>query len=168
MASAALSLATGMMVAIALMVGSFRETVRIWVDQTVQSDLWLRPAKGLSNADVAVFPASIGDEVPRLPFVRGVDRVRGRTVLYGDTIIKIIGFDTPPELSGPGGMMAGVTGFRYVTFAVDDVAAMQKKFEDAGYNVAVPAFEFRPGLFIAIVEDPDGNWVEFVPADAGA
>jgi putative ABC transport system permease protein len=88
-ASAALSLATGMMVAIALMVGSFRETVRIWVDQTVQSDLWLRPAKGLSNADVAVFPAAIGDEVPRLPFVRGVDRVRGRTVLYGDTIISV-------------------------------------------------------------------------------
>lgn len=88
-ASAALSLATGMMVAVALMVGSFRETVRIWVDQTVQSDLWLRPAKGLSNADAALFPASIGDEVRRLPFVRGVDRVRGRDVLYGDTLIAV-------------------------------------------------------------------------------
>ncbi len=88
-ASAALSLATGMMVAIALMVGSFRETVRIWVNQTVQSDLWLRPAKGLSNASIALFPASIGDEVARLPFVRGVDRVRGRDVLYDDTIITV-------------------------------------------------------------------------------
>ena len=46
-------LAIGMMVAVALMVGSFRETVRVWVDQTVSSDLWLRPAKGLSNADAA-------------------------------------------------------------------------------------------------------------------
>ncbi|MGZ8828911.1 MAG: ABC transporter permease [Thermoanaerobaculia bacterium] len=88
-ASAALSLATGMMVAVALMVGSFRETVRIWVDQTVQSDLWLRPAKGLSNADSALFPASIGDEVGRVPFVRGIDRARGRDVLYGDTIITV-------------------------------------------------------------------------------
>ncbi|GAC1433167.1 MAG: hypothetical protein NVSMB68_05620 [Thermoanaerobaculia bacterium] len=81
-ASAALSLATGMMVAVALMVGSFRETVRIWVNQTVQSDLWLRPAKGFSNADAALFPASIGDEVRRVPFVRGIDRVRGRDVLH--------------------------------------------------------------------------------------
>ncbi|HEX9163665.1 MAG TPA: FtsX-like permease family protein, partial [Thermoanaerobaculia bacterium] len=88
-ASAALSLATGMMVAVALMVGSFRETVRIWVNQTVQSDLWLRPAKGLSNADAALFPPQIGDEVRRVPFVKGVDRVRGRTVLYGDTIISV-------------------------------------------------------------------------------
>jgi putative ABC transport system permease protein len=88
-ASAALSLAIGMMVAVAVMVGSFRETVRIWVNQTVQSDLWLRPAKGLSNADAALFPASIGDEVQRVPFVRGVDRIRGRDVLYGDTIIAV-------------------------------------------------------------------------------
>lgn len=88
-ASAALSLAIGMMVAVGLMVGSFRETVRIWVNQTVQSDLWLRPAKRLTNADAALFPASIGDEVRRVPFVRAVDRVRGRNVLYGDTIIAV-------------------------------------------------------------------------------
>ncbi|HSP15814.1 MAG TPA: FtsX-like permease family protein [Thermoanaerobaculia bacterium] len=88
-ASAALSLATGMMVAVALMVGSFRETVRIWVDQTVKSDLWLRPAKGLSNADAALFPPSIADEVERMPFVKSVDRVRGRNILYGDTLIEV-------------------------------------------------------------------------------
>ncbi|HEV8657799.1 MAG TPA: FtsX-like permease family protein [Thermoanaerobaculia bacterium] len=88
-ASAALSLATGMMVAVALMVGSFRETVRIWVNQTVQSDLWLRPSKGLSNADAALFPAAIGDEVRSLPFVQAIDRVRGRDMLYGDAIIAV-------------------------------------------------------------------------------
>ena len=88
-ASAALSLAIGMMVAVALMVGSFRETVRIWVNQTVQSDLWLRPAKGLTNADAALFPPSIADDVQRVPFVHAVDRVRGRDVLYGDTIIAV-------------------------------------------------------------------------------
>lgn len=88
-AGAALSLATGMMVAVALMVGSFRETVRIWVNQTVQSDLWLRPAKGLSNADSALFPAAAAEEVRRVPFVRAIDRIRGRDVLYGDTIIAV-------------------------------------------------------------------------------
>lgn len=88
-ASAALSLATGMMVAVTLMVGSFRETVRIWVDQTVRSDLWLRPAKGLSNADVAVFPPQVGDELEKLPFIKDIDRARGREVIYRDTIIAI-------------------------------------------------------------------------------
>lgn len=88
-ATAALAVATGMMVAVALMVGSFRETVRIWVNQTVSSDLWLRPAKGLSNADSALFPAQIADEVRRVPFVQAIDRVRGRDVVYQDNIIAV-------------------------------------------------------------------------------
>jgi putative ABC transport system permease protein len=88
-ASAALALATGMMVAVALMVGSFRETVRVWVDQTVSSDLWLRPAKGLSNADIALFPASIANDLRRVPFIAAVDPIRGRDVTYGDNIIAV-------------------------------------------------------------------------------
>ncbi len=88
-ASAALSLATGMMIAVALMVGSFRETVRIWVDQTVSSDLWLRPSKGLSNAQVALFPPEITEAVRASGVVAALDRTRGRDVDYGDTIITI-------------------------------------------------------------------------------
>ena len=88
-ASAALSLATGMMVAIALMVGSFRETVRVWVDQTISSDLWLRPARGLTNAPSAVFPAAIDDDLQRLPFIDAVDLVRGRDITFGDSIVTV-------------------------------------------------------------------------------
>ena len=83
-ASAALSLAIGMMVACALMVGSFRETVRVWVDQTVSSDLWLRPAKGLSNGDGAAFPNAISNDLAKVPFIAAFDRARGRGVSYGD------------------------------------------------------------------------------------
>ena len=86
-ASSALAVAIGMMVAVALMVGSFRETVRIWVDQTVSSDLWLRPSKGLSNAQAAVFPAAISDDLARIPFIAAIDRVRGRDLLYGEDLI---------------------------------------------------------------------------------
>ena len=88
-ASAALSLAIGMMVAVALMVGSFRETVRVWVDQTVSSDLWLRPSKGLSNADVAVFPNAISNDLAKVPFIAAFDRARGRGVLYGDATVTL-------------------------------------------------------------------------------
>lgn len=88
-ASAALSLAIGMMVAVALMVGSFRVTVNSWVQQTVQSDLWLRPAKGLSNASSALFPPEILPELRRVPFIAAIDPVRGRDVLYGETIVAV-------------------------------------------------------------------------------
>ncbi len=88
-AGAALSVATGMMVAVALMVGSFRETVRIWVDQTVQSDLWLRPAKGLSNAPLELFPAEIADDLRKLSFIAAFDRIRARDILYGDSVVML-------------------------------------------------------------------------------
>jgi putative ABC transport system permease protein len=88
-ATAALAVATGMMVAVALMVGSFRETVRVWVNQTVSSDLWLRPAKLLSNADTALFPAEIGEELKRVPFIAAFDRIRGRDMVYRDSLIAV-------------------------------------------------------------------------------
>jgi putative ABC transport system permease protein len=92
-ASAALSLAIGMMVAVALMVGSFRETVRVWVDQTVSSDLWLRPAKGLSNADSALFPNAISADLAKIPFIAAFDRARGRGVLYDDDRVLLASGD---------------------------------------------------------------------------
>ena len=37
-----------------------------------------------------------------------------------------------------------------------------KACEDAGYKITVPVTEFRPGVTISMIEDPDGNWVELV------
>jgi len=88
-AAAALAVAIGMMVAVALMVGSFRETVRVWVAQTVRSDLWLRPARGLSNAPTAVFPAAILDDLKRIELIRAVDPIRGRDVVYEESLITV-------------------------------------------------------------------------------
>ncbi len=93
-ATAALALATGMMVAVALMVGSFRVTVNTWIDQTVRSDLWLRPAKGLTNADVALFPARILDDLRTVAFVAAADPVHGRDIIYRDAYVTIGSGDT--------------------------------------------------------------------------
>jgi putative ABC transport system permease protein len=93
-ATAALALATGMMVAVALMVGSFRVTVNTWIDQTVRSDLWLRPARGLTNADVALFPARIMDDLRRVDFIAAADPVHGRDVIYHDAFVTIGSGDT--------------------------------------------------------------------------
>jgi putative ABC transport system permease protein len=92
-ASAALSLATGMMVAVALMVGSFRETVNIWVKQTVTSDLWLRPARQLSNSGPTVFPASIVSDLQKIDFIAAFEAIKGRTLIYDDDLISVGGAD---------------------------------------------------------------------------
>jgi putative ABC transport system permease protein len=88
-ATAALSTAIGMMVAVAVMVGSFRETVDAWVSQTVKSDLWLRPARGLSNAQISVFPPEISGALDEIDSIAAYDRFRGREIVWRDTSILV-------------------------------------------------------------------------------
>lgn len=92
-ATAALTLAIGMTVAVSVMVGSFRETVRIWVGQTVQSDLWLRPARGLDDAPRASFPAAIAEKLRGVDFIEAIDRVTMREIVWRDEVISLGGAD---------------------------------------------------------------------------
>ncbi len=51
---------------------------------------------------------------------------------------------------------------RYLTIAVDDIDAAVADCVAAGAPVVWPLREVRPGVSIAMVEDPDGNWLEFI------
>jgi catechol 2,3-dioxygenase-like lactoylglutathione lyase family enzyme len=79
----------------------------------------------------------------------------------GDTLVKLVKFDKNPG-PGAGGGIAGATGLRYFTMIVSNLAEIMSQCEEAGVKVAVSMREARPGVTIGIVEDPDGNWVEFV------
>jgi predicted enzyme related to lactoylglutathione lyase len=80
----------------------------------------------------------------------------------GTTIVKLVSPGrTPPSEAPPGGIN-GAYGYRYWTMIVENLEEVVASIEAAGYKIAVPISEFRPGTTIAIVEDPDGNWVEFV------
>jgi putative ABC transport system permease protein len=84
---AALAVSLSMMVAIAVMIGSFRETVIVWVDQTLRADLYIRPS---TRANVAV-DATLSPEVVRtiagLPGVAAVDTYRNFDVPYEDGLV---------------------------------------------------------------------------------
>jgi putative ABC transport system permease protein len=68
----ALSTAIAMMVSVGIMVGSFRRTVSIWLDNQLQADLYLRPA-GPPAADR--HPTLAPEIVPQLQSVPGVAAV---------------------------------------------------------------------------------------------
>lgn len=85
-------------------------------------------------------------------------------LLCGTSLIKVIAPGKIPEAkAAPGGIQGG-TGYRYWTISVSNIQELTDSCAAAGYKVAVPVREFRPGVTIAIVEDPDGNWVEFLQA----
>lgn len=80
----------------------------------------------------------------------------------GDSVIKVIDIDPKaPADAVPGGIRAA-TGYRYWTITVGNLKACVEKAEAAGNQIVVAAKEVRPGITIAIIADPDGNWVELL------
>lgn len=86
----------------------------------------------------------------------------------GDGVVKLVALSTPPGgANPPNGMMGDAAGLRYLSVIVDDLDAALGRVEAAGATVAVPKMEFEPGVWIAIVEDPEGTWVELVARRGG-
>ena len=83
----------------------------------------------------------------------------------GDSIIKIVQLDNPPAHDGVPGGIPAATGFRYLTISVANLQQLVDLCEAAGADVAVPIKTIRPGVTIAMVADPDGNWVELIEYD---
>jgi len=79
---AALSTAIAMMTSVAIMVGSFRETVQTWMDGQLMADLYLRPAGDPRADKLPTLDASLADTIAALPGVAAVDRFRGYEISY--------------------------------------------------------------------------------------
>ena len=80
----------------------------------------------------------------------------------GDSLIKILQHEKEPVARAAPGGLAGATGYRYWTITVNNLDEITAACEDAGYKVPVKLVDVRPGIRISMVEDPDGNWVEFL------
>ena len=72
-AVAALTMGLSMMVAVAVMVGSFRTTVSTWVSQTLASDVFVGPASGRSGPSLGKIPEEALAAIRAVPGVDEVD-----------------------------------------------------------------------------------------------
>ena len=80
-----------------------------------------------------------------------------------ESMIKLVALDaqgTHPVVAG--GLRAGAQGLRYFTFSVVELDELMAELKANDVPVAVDIIEMAPGVRIAIVEDPDGNHVEFL------
>ena len=80
----------------------------------------------------------------------------------GTSVIKLVDLDTAPASTAPPGGIRAATGYRYWTLSVDNIAQVLESCRAAAAPIVVAPKEVRQGVTIAIVEDPDGNWVEFL------
>jgi putative ABC transport system permease protein len=87
---AALAVSLSMMVAIAIMIGSFRETVIYWVGQTLQADLYMSTARRSSLDTQSSISQELEAAVTSYPAVAAVDRFRTLNLLY-DGRLTVLG-----------------------------------------------------------------------------
>jgi catechol 2,3-dioxygenase-like lactoylglutathione lyase family enzyme len=80
----------------------------------------------------------------------------------GSCMVKLVTHDPTPVAANPPGGSNGGTGLRYWTMGVDDIDAAVARCESAGAPIPLRVLEIVPGVRIAMVEDPEGNVVEFL------
>ncbi len=96
----ALSTAIAVLTAVGIMVGSFRETVIVWMGDILQADLFLSPAVPAGADRHPTMSAEIPEALAKLPEVDAIDQLRTYEIRYEGL---------PATL---GGMDAAVTGRR--------------------------------------------------------
>ena len=79
---------------------------------------------------------------------------------FGTSDVKLI---DPTHRPGPGPIgIDQQLGLRYLTFVVTNLDEVIQRLEAAHIAFTRPKTVIRPGTTIAMVQDPDGNIVEFV------
>jgi putative ABC transport system permease protein len=78
----ALSTAIAMMTAVGIMVGSFRQTVMIWMSGQLPADLYLRPAGSAAADRHPTLSSGLAEELAKLPGVSAVERLRIYEISY--------------------------------------------------------------------------------------
>jgi putative ABC transport system permease protein len=91
---AALTTATAMMISVGIMVGSFRETVLVWMNGQLKADLYIRPAGPAAADRFPTLDATLADRLAALAEVRLVDRFRAYPISYNGLPATLGGGET--------------------------------------------------------------------------
>ena len=81
----AMAVATALIVGMAVMVGSFRETVVVWVEHRLQADFYVSPAGGGGRGASATMSEDVAARLEAVPAVMDVGRYRTYPIRYRDT-----------------------------------------------------------------------------------
>ena len=82
---------------------------------------------------------------------------------FGDSFIKLIDPKDVPPATTEG--LASSLGFRYLTLQISNMDEVTDKCKKLDIPFEIEKTELMPGVTIAMVNDPDGNTVEFVQRD---
>ena len=92
-AVASLAVAVSMLIGITLMIGSFRQTLNVWIGTSIQADVYIAPASWRGTGSDGGLEPHVMAVVTGHPAVRAVDRLRRFHGYTGDRRITISGVE---------------------------------------------------------------------------
>ena len=121
--------------------------------------------------DLGVFVSDINASLEFYQEILGMEKLEDLEVpfgvlhrlKYGKSFFKLIDPKKVPPKGPPG--LVDQLGFRYVTFPVTNISEICEALKEKGVKFTIPETELMPGVRIAMIQDPDGNTVEFVQRD---
>ena len=81
---------------------------------------------------------------------------------YGIGYIKILVLDNDPLNDNPVGDFSMSNGIRYITINLSNLDEIINLCNDNGINIINPGTTIRPGVEVALIQDPDGNTIELM------
>jgi putative ABC transport system permease protein len=106
--AAALSTAIAMLAAVGIMVGSFRETVVLWMGDRVQADFYVRPAVPNGPDRFPTMSPDIAQKLRDLPGVAAVEQLRSYPIVYDSLPATLMGAEA--NIVGNHGVLEFVSG----------------------------------------------------------
>jgi putative ABC transport system permease protein len=89
----ALSTAIAMMTAVGIMVGSFRQSVVLWMSNELPADLYLRPAGSPAADRHPTISLGLAEQIGKIPGVVAVERLRAYEISYQGMPATLAGAD---------------------------------------------------------------------------
>ena len=93
LAVASLAIAVSMLLGITLMVGSFRQTLQVWIRTTVQADIYIAPLAWRGQGDEAFLAPDLVRALRLFPGVQAMDRLRGFVAYAAEQRVALAGVD---------------------------------------------------------------------------
>ncbi len=132
-AIAALACALGMLIAVAVMIASFRETVNFWVTRSISGDIFFGPAVFSTAAYDQYLPPEIVDELRRDPEVADLYLYRCVRIPFRDRFVLVIG-----------GSFEVLAKYGGLWFRQGDGVEIMREVGGGGQGPAAPAHSSKP------------------------
>ncbi|HUA18832.1 MAG TPA: FtsX-like permease family protein [Bryobacteraceae bacterium] len=153
----ALATAIAMLAAVGIMVGSFRQTVLLWMEDRLGADLYLRPAAPVAPDRHPTMSADIPAALAKLPEVAAVDQLRTYEISYQGL---------PATLGGADARITGRYGHRPFLSGADPRTVFAQLIGSSTVIVSEPfanKHHIRPGMSLTLALG--GRDVRFRVAD---